>query len=245
MRITWIGGPTTLLELGAFRVVTDPVFSDRLELPDGASSRSVAVPDVTLDDVHAICLTSIRPDHFDSAAAARIGTGMPVFVPAGAGEVVRAAGFGDVRELSWYGDTKLESSGEALTITAVPAQSPSGPDNGWFFRHDAGGDPFSAYCTGDAVWSDEIRKVQRELGYSNLLIQHVGAERSVDGRLASPDGKEAMQFVYRMQPNAIIPVHYNTYSHYGESVDVFIDNIGRTIYDRRLHVLAEGESWEK
>jgi len=48
-----------------------------------------------------------------------------------------------------------------------------------------------------------------------------------------------------MQPNAIVPVHHHTYSHYREPVEAFIDHIGRTIYDRRLRVLTEGESWEK
>ena len=103
---------------------------------------------------------------------------------------------------------------------------------------------YTAYCTGDAMWSDEVRRVQRELGYANVLIQHIGAEGGA-GALTSPDGKEAMQFVYRMQPNAVVAVHHSTFSHYTEGPEPFAEHISRTIYEKRLQPLAQGESLTK
>jgi hypothetical protein len=54
-----------------------------------------------------------------------------------------------------------------------------------------------------------------------------------------------MQLVYRMQPNAIAAVHHDTFSHYTETIDPFIERIGLTIYEKRLRVLRGGESFEK
>ncbi len=100
------------------------------------------------------------------------------------------------------------------------------------------------YWTGDQRWSDDVRRVQRDLGYANLLVIHLGAERSEGGAI-SASGKDAMQTVYRMQPNAIAAIHHHTFSHYSEPLGPFADLIGRTIYEKRLRVLSEGESFEK
>ena len=94
------------------------------------------------------------------------------------------------------------------------------------------------------MFSDATREIQRTHGYSNLLVVHIGAER-IGGRLVSADAKEAMQIVYRMQPNAIAAVHHSTFSHYGEPIAPFLDKISLTIYEKRLRRLREGESFEK
>jgi hypothetical protein len=73
---------------------------------------------------------------------------------------------------------------------------------------------------------------------------YIGAERQ-NGALHSADGKEAMQIVYRMQPNAIAAVHHSSFSHYTEPIAPFIEKINLTIYENRLRRLKEGESFDK
>lgn len=245
MKFSWIGGATWLLELGAFRVLGDPVFAQTLTLPAGESIRVNPLPATNVSSVDTICVSCLRPDHFDSTSATHVDETTRVVCPQAEADEITGAGFDNVEALAWFAQVTLEKNGETLVITAVPAISGSGDDNGYFFEHNAGDARVTAYCTGDALWSDEIRHIQQELGYSNLLIQHVGAELDASGGLTSPSGKEAMQFVYRMQPNAIAAVHHSTFSHYTEPFQQFRDPISRTIYDRRLRVLAEGESFTK
>jgi hypothetical protein len=103
---------------------------------------------------------------------------------------------------------------------------------------------FTVYITGDTPFGEHTRQLQQSQGYANLLVINLGAERG--GRaLRSADAKDAMQIVYRMQPNAIAAVHHSTFSHYTESVDPFLEKIGLTIYDNRLRRLHEGESFDK
>jgi len=237
MTFTWLGGAGYLLELGPFRIAGDPVLAASFELGGVAVKRNAPPPDIDLNGVDAVCLTCSRLDHFDPDVVARIRGAAPVLAPVG-------TELADTPGVEWFKHISLEKEGEHLTITAVPARSPSGDDNGWFFQREYGESVYTAYCTGDAMWSEKIRRVQRELGYANLLIQHIGAEGGA-GELTSPDGKEAMQFVYRMQPNAIVAVHHTSFSHYTEGPEPFADHISRTIYEKRLHPLGQGESLTK
>jgi hypothetical protein len=101
-----------------------------------------------------------------------------------------------------------------LVISPVVAEAGA---TGFFMRLIQDGRTFTAYVTGDVLFSDHTRELQRLHGYSNLLVLHVGAEKSGE-RLRSADAKEAMQIVYRMQPNAVAAVHHSTFSHYTEPI---------------------------
>jgi len=244
MKFSWIGGPTWLLELGAFRILGDPVFAQTLPLAAGESQRTSPLPEMDVSSLDVVCVSCVRCDHFDAAPDPRMdATARAICLPSGMDQVGKV--FDNAGALGWFAQETLEKNGETLLITAVPAISGSGEDNGYFFEHRAGDARVTAYCTGDALWSDEIRRVQKDLGYSNLLIQHIGAERDGSGALTSASGKEAMQFVYRMQPNAIVAVHHATFSHYTEPFEPFRDQVSRTIYDRRLRIPGEGESFTK
>lgn len=238
MKFTWIGGATFLLELGAFRIAGDPVFGDRFEMaPHGTVTRAAPLPAIEFPKLDAVCVTCFRPDHFERGASRRLGVKTPLVTPPVAGG---EHGFEDARMLVHWASLELRRGGETLTITATPAHE----GNGYFFHHDGGGHETTVYWTGDCLWSDDVRRVQRDLGYANVLLLHLGAETGPAGPV-SPGGKEAMQIVYRMQPNAVAAIHHHTFSHYGESVEPFVELIGRTIYEKRLRMPAEGESFEK
>ena len=230
MKFTWIGGPSFRLELGPFLLVGDPMFVGRFEVDGTAVTRVTPRADVDGSGADAVLVTSARADHFDPTAIARCGAA-----------VFGANGVSGARVLGHSEAVRLEKGGATLTITAVPA----GDDgNGYFLRLEHGERPFTAYVTGDTLFSEHTRELQRTHGYSNLLVIHVGAERA-GSALRSADGKEAMQIVYRMQPNAIAAVHHTTFSHYTEPIGPFLEKIGLTIYEKRLRVLREGESFEK
>ena len=110
----------------------------------------------------------------------------------------------------------------------------------------AGGAELTAlYVTGDALMSEAIRQVQKNHGYVDVLVPYVGAQPGADGGDASATGKEAMQFVYRMQPKRVVPVHHTTFSHYREPIDDFQNRIGLTIYEKKLVLLQSGQPYER
>jgi L-ascorbate metabolism protein UlaG (beta-lactamase superfamily) len=179
-----------------------------------------------------VLVTSARADHCDAGALARCAATLVLGAPGVPGARVPSAGESH----------RVEKSGAALVVTAVAAGADE--DRGFFLRLEQGGRPFTACVTGDALFTGRTRELQRTHGYANLLVVHVGAEMS-GGAARSADAKEAMQIVYRMQPNAIAAVHHSTFSHYNEPIAPFVEKIGLTIYEKRLRLLREGGSFEK
>lgn len=231
MKFTWIGGPSYRLELGPFVIIGDPVLAESFQLDGLEVRREVAPPPVKVDDADLVLVTSARADHFDPAAIARCATT----------EILGVEGVPGASLLAHNEARTLTKNDVGLVVSPVPAGEGA---TGFFMRLIQGERTFTAYVTGDTFFSDHTRELQRAQGYSNLLVIHVGAERSGE-TIRSADGKEAMQIVYRMQPNAIAAVHHSTFSHYSEPIGPFIEKIGLTIYENRLRRLREGESFEK
>jgi hypothetical protein len=176
-----------------------------------------------------VLVTSARADHYDAAAVEKCHTDQ-VF---GASGVPRAMTSGESRTVT--------KKNVELVVTPVPGTNGA---TGFFMRLLQDERPFSAYITGDVLYSEQVRHLQLTHGYSNLLVMYVGAERNGDA-LRSADAKEAMQIVYRMQPNAIAAVHHTSFSHYTEPISAFVEKINLTIYENRLRRLHEGESFGK
>ena len=242
MKFTWIAGPSFLLEVGPFRIFGDPVLANEFTLPEvGAVTRVLAPPSPALfsGGADAVLVTSLRADHFDPSALARL-EAENVLAP------LKTPG---ARALAWGESFRLEKESFTLTVNAVEASSTgveaTEHDNGYFLRLEGGAQAFTAYVTGDTRFSEATRALQREHGYSNLLVLYLGAERAANGSTRSAGTKDGMQIVYRMQPNAIAAVHHGTFSHYTEAIEPFLESIGLTIYEKRLRRLNEGESFEK
>jgi L-ascorbate metabolism protein UlaG (beta-lactamase superfamily) len=231
MKFTWIGGPSFRLELGPFVVVGDPVFTDEFELDGSRVRRLHPLPGVDASGADLVLVTSSRPDHCDAAAIARCG----------AADILGVEGVPGATVLAPNEARTMEKDDTGLVVSPVVAEDGG---TGFFLKLLKDGRAFTAYVTGDVLFSDHTRELQRLHGYSNLLVVHVGAEQ-VGGHPRSADAKEAMQIVYRMQPNAIAAVHHSTFSHYTEPIEAFVERIGLTIYENRLRRLREGESFEK
>ncbi|HEX6790246.1 MAG TPA: MBL fold metallo-hydrolase [Candidatus Krumholzibacteria bacterium] len=231
MKFTWIGGPSFRLELGPFVIVGDPVLVDRFAVDGDEVRRISPLPDVDISGADIVLVTSARADHCDEAAIARCGTT----------EILGVEGVPGATLLAPNEARTLTKNDVGLVISPVVAEEGA---TGFFLKLIQDNRTFTAYVTGDVLFSDHTRELQRLHGYANLLVLHVGAE-CFDERLRSADAKEAMQIVYRMQPNAIAAVHHSTFSHYTEPIEPFLAKIGLTIYDNRLRRLREGESFEK
>jgi len=113
--VTWLGHATVVLELGGARLLTDPVLRDRVI----HLRRQVAPPDpAALRDVDAVLISHLHFDHLDVPSLRRLGDGVRIVAPRGAGEYLRGRGFRRVLELA---------AGESLAVggaqvSAVPAE---------------------------------------------------------------------------------------------------------------------------
>ncbi len=119
--LTWIGHATFAMRLGGKMIVTDPIWSPRIQ----TIGRKVD-PGVALDRMPRIDLVTISHshyDHLDLPSVRRIAKANPearYIVPKDVGEVVQGAGVdkAQIVELGWF-ETHREVD---LSVTLVPAQ---------------------------------------------------------------------------------------------------------------------------
>jgi L-ascorbate metabolism protein UlaG (beta-lactamase superfamily) len=128
LRVTWLGHSTMLLESDGIRVLTDPVFGDRLGPLSFAGPRRYHPVPVTIAQLPPLDAILISHDHFDHLckptmlALARLR--VPVITALGVGALLERFGVETIVELDWWEQHAMR--GGDLAFTAVPAHHFSG-----------------------------------------------------------------------------------------------------------------------
>jgi len=229
MRVTHIGGPTTLLQVGEWTLLVDPTFDPpgrRYQFGWGTASRKVAGPAVAAADLPPVDAVLLSHDHhadnLDDAGRA--------FLPS-AGAVVstrpaarRLGGEVDVRGLAAWDRTVVDAPGRpSITITATPCRHGPplshpivGEVVGFALDVDgtAGG---TIWFSGDTVLYDGVRAVADRIDV-DVAVLHLGQVRfPVTGPISySMTAHDAVELCARLQPRVAVPVHYEGWSHFHE-----------------------------
>ena len=227
MRLTHVGGPTLLIEVAGWRLLTDPTFDPpgrRYAFGWGTSSRKVTGPALQpadLPDVDAVLLThDHHADNLDDAGRAFLPT-VPVTVTtaSGAGRLGGAA-----RGLLPWDTTVLEAPGRPrLEVTATPARH--GPP----LSHPVAGDVIGfalawdgqadgvLWISGDTVLFRGLRDVAERLHVDTAVLHLGGVRFPVTGPLRySMTGRQAVELTRRLDPRTVVPVHYEGWSHFAQ-----------------------------
>jgi L-ascorbate metabolism protein UlaG (beta-lactamase superfamily) len=227
IRITHIGGPTTLLEIGGWRLLTDPTFDApgrRYHFGWGTTSRKVEGPAVAVDVIaplDAVLLTHDQhADNLDAAGRALLpSVGTVVTTTAAAARLGRNA-----RGLAPWSTTTLEMAGRpAIEVTATPCRHGppgtkrlSGEVIGFSLRWD-GQRHGVLWISGDTVLFDGVREVARRLHVGTALLHLGGVRFSVTGPLRyTMTAEDAVELCRLMAPRVIVPIHYEGWSHFRE-----------------------------
>jgi L-ascorbate metabolism protein UlaG (beta-lactamase superfamily) len=225
VRLTHIGGPTMLIEVGGWRLLTDPTFDApgrKYSFGWGASSRKLAGPAIAAGDVGPIDAVLLTHDHhgdnLDAAGRALLpSAGAVITTVSGA----RRLG-GSARGLEPWQTTLLEAPGRpAIEVTATPCRH--GPRGIPFIIGDvvgfalrwAGQEHGALWISGDTILYDGVRELAGRLPVSTALL-HVGAVRfPVTGPLRyTMTAREAAELCGLIRPRTAIPIHYEGWKHF-------------------------------
>jgi L-ascorbate metabolism protein UlaG (beta-lactamase superfamily) len=227
VRLCHIGGPTVLIEVGGWRLLTDPTFDGpgrRYSFGWGSSSRKLAGPAVAASDLGAIDAILLSHDHhgdnLDDAGRALLPlAGTVITTRAGAARLG-----GATRGLEPWETTRLEAPGRpAIDVTATPCRHGPAPLRfvygdviGFALRWD-GQDHGVLWISGDTVLYDGVREVADRLRVDTVLL-HLGAVTfGVTGPLRyTLTAREAVELCTRVRPRTIVPVHYEGWKHFSE-----------------------------
>ena len=226
MRITYIGGPTALIEIGPWRLLTDPTFDaagKRYNFGWGAFSRKLQGPALAFDDLGVIDAVLISHDqHGDNLDPAgrellpRMGTIVTTMPGA------KRLG-GTSRGLAPWATTTLEAPGRpSLEITATPCRhGPPGSKPivgdviGFALRWE-GQEHGAVWISGDTVLYSGVREVAERIAVGTAIV-HLGGVRFpwLSGPLHyTMTAEQAVELCGLLGPQTIVPIHYEGWKHF-------------------------------
>jgi L-ascorbate metabolism protein UlaG (beta-lactamase superfamily) len=226
VRITHIGGPTALIEIDGWRLLTDPTFDPpgkRYFFGWGTVSRKLAGPSISAGELRAVDAVLLSHDHhgdnLDPAGRAYLPhAGTVITTEAGA----RRLG-GNARGLAPWSSTRLERDGRVpIEITATPCRhGPPGSKPivghviGFSLRWE-GQEHGALWITGDTVLYDGVRQVPRRIDVGTAVV-HLGGVTFpwLSGPLRyTMNAQEAVELCGMLDPATIVPIHYEGWKHF-------------------------------
>ncbi|MGI5170505.1 MBL fold metallo-hydrolase [Spirillospora sp. CA-253888] len=237
---THIGGPTVLIEVASWRLLTDPTFDPpgrTYRFGWGTASRKLtgpALPATDLPPIDAVLLThDHHGDNLDQAGRALLpAAGAVITTESGARRL--AAGVlsgvtpsGGVHGLRPGRTHRLEAAGRpSITITATPCRH--GPPLSRPITGDVIGFALTwpgqrhgpLWITGDTVHHPAVRRAATTLRPGTVLL-HLGAVRFPQtGPLRyTMTAADALTLLDGLTPATVLPVHYEGWRHFSQNRD--------------------------
>jgi L-ascorbate metabolism protein UlaG (beta-lactamase superfamily) len=221
--LTLIGGPTVLIEVGGWRLLTDPTFDPpglyqaepiRFEKTEGPALE----PDA-LAPIDAVLLSHDQHlDNLDHAGRDLLPRADTVLTThAGADRLG-----GDARGLAPFETRRLETAGkDALYVTGTPARHGpvgieplSGDVTGFLLGRDRPGDLL--YVTGDTVWYDGVAEIARRFA-PRLVIAFAGSAETRGRFHMTMDTNDVLETAAAFPNATIVAAHTDGWFHFKES----------------------------
>jgi L-ascorbate metabolism protein UlaG (beta-lactamase superfamily) len=220
LAVSWFGHSTALLEIDGYRVLTDPVWSDRCSPSDMVGPERLHPPPVQLEALPAVDAVVISHDHYDhldidTVVALAHTQRAPFFVPLGVGAHLRAWGVPEHRivELDWHESGHVDE----LTLICLPARHFSGRflDRNTTLWASWGiiGPSHRAYFGGDTGYTKSFAQIGADHGPFDLTLLPIGAYNPIasDVHINPEEAVQAHLEVTVSGSGLLVPIHWGTF----------------------------------
>ena len=241
MRITHIGGPTVLIEVDRWRLLTDPTFDppgQKYNFGWGTSSRKLVGPAIAASELSPIDAVLLTHDHhgdnLDPTGRTLLPeAGVVVTTASGAGRHGGAA-----RGLeAWHRTSLVEQGRPTIEITATPCRHGPplshpliGDVIGFALRWE-GQQHGELWISGDTVLYNGVREVPDRLTIGTAIMHLGGVQFPVTGPARyTMTARDAVELLGLIRPHMAIPVHYEGWKHFKQ---------GREAIEREFAVAPE------
>jgi L-ascorbate metabolism protein UlaG (beta-lactamase superfamily) len=222
---THIGGPTTLIEVEGWRILTDPTFDTpgrTYKFGWGTSSRKTigpAIPADAIGPIDAVLLThEHHADNLDDLGRSLLPSAEIVLTTKSGARRLGP----NTRGLGDWDTTRLEASGKpTITVTATPCRhGPPGShpivgDVIGFSLTWAGQHHGAVWISGDTVLYDGVRRVADRADVGTAIVHLGNVHFPITGPVKyTMTAKDAIELCQILRPRTAVPVHYEGWSHF-------------------------------
>ena len=245
--ITLIGGPTALIEVDGFRLLTDPTFDEpgAYQLPHVKLEKLIgpALSIEKIGEIDAVLLSHDQhSDNLDHSGREFLKKAKRVLTT----EVGAKRLGGHVEGFAPWASTELKGkNGHSLTITATPARH--GP---------AGIEPFSGevigfvvsssnpatrpiYVSGDTVWFDGVAEVAKRF-HAGIVLPFAGAAQTRGPFHLTMDTNDTVETARALPDAVIVPLHTDGWAHFRQNARDLRASFDTLGFGSRLKILEPG-----
>lgn len=220
LRVTWLGHSTLLVELDGVRVLTDPVWGERVSPVGFAGPKRfhpVPVKLTQLPPIDAVIVSHDHYDHLDYPTIVELAKAdVPFITSLGVGAHLESWGIAEQRitELDWWESAPI--AGGRAHVSAAPSQHFSGRAPG--LRNTTAWSSFTVrgprhgfFFSGDTGLTTEYVGIREKLGPFDLVALEVGAFHPAWGdiHLGPENALKACQLLGGAR---FLPVHWGTFN---------------------------------
>ena len=204
MEVTWVGHATALIDLGSYRILTDPLLARRV----AHLRRRCPLPSADLFDVDLVLLSHVHLDHLHLPSLGRLRPTAKVITPAGSERLVRKAGFTDVTEVR--PGQRVDAGPVSVEVVPAVHRHGRGPHSRVRAEPDGyvvDGPGGRVSFPGDTDLFPEMADL-RDIDVALLPIWGWGSTLG-EGHLDPGRAAEATDLI---RPRLLVPIHWGTYA---------------------------------
>jgi L-ascorbate metabolism protein UlaG (beta-lactamase superfamily) len=257
--IFFVGTATVILRYAGFTILTDPNFlhaGDHVHLGYGLTSERLTNPAIDIEDLPPVdlcVLSHYHGDHFDQIVEEKLQKDLPIVTTNAAVAELEARNFTGGIGLETWETAQFTKGAARLRITSMPGKH--GPPIVDFalpdvmgsvldFEDAASGErKLRLYISGDTLVIDELREIPQRFPEIDIGLIHLGGTR-VLGVLVTMDDKEGVEAIKIVQPETVIPIHYNDYDVFKSPLEDFKRAAEAAGLSDRIVYLAHGETYD-
>jgi L-ascorbate metabolism protein UlaG (beta-lactamase superfamily) len=244
LSITLIGGPTALIEIDGFRLLTDPTFDapGAYQLPHVKLEKLVgpALGADQIGEIDAVLLSHDQhSDNLDHSGKDFLARARRVLTTeAGAKRLGR-----HVEGFAPWATTELTKNGKSLHVTATPARhGPAGIEPlsgdviGFVLRPK---ESAPIYVSGDTTWFDGVAEVARRFK-CGVVLPFAGAAQTRGPFHLTMDTNDTIETARAFPDAVIVPIHTDGWAHFKQSAQDLRLSFDALGFGKRLKLLDPG-----
>ncbi len=255
VKLTYLGGPTYLIEIGGIRIVTDPGFdpqgTERVEGP-GHVLTKVMAPPIPVNEIGPIDLVLLSHaqhlDNLDNEGKRLLGrAALTITTPDSAKMGLPGKPMG---LQTWESHEFSRPNGQSIRITAMPAVHTSNPDlrgavgevTGFMieWKEQKSG---TFYVSGDTVWIEDFKEIARRFKVRSGIL-HLGAANvpAVGDNFLTMSSTDGAKLVKLLSMASAYPAHFEGWRHFSQGSWQIVREFEREGVSSSLKLLRPGQS---